>query len=108
VRFLRALLLLVVLVPLVGLAAPCCSDSVAADCCETSGDCSAAPDGACVLTADAAPGVSVSTRPLTAPPSLSSGTESILPAAWRPAANRLLPQRGRTTPIFLALRSIRI
>ena len=106
-RLLRALLLIAVLVSLVAPSAPCCAESVAEDCCAPTGDCPTTPDGACALTAEAAPGVSVSSPAVPTWASLRSGTHPVPPAHALVATRPIPRDRGRATvhdPTFLSLR----
>lgn len=107
-RLLRAVLLLVVLVPSIGLAAPCCAEPVMDECCGSTGDCPVEPSGECVLTAAAAPCVPSSA------PSLESPTIQRVEGLPLSSPPRLRsrsappPDRPESLPLYLTLHSLRI
>ena len=108
-RFLRALLLLVVLVPSIGPAAPCCAEPVKEECCGPTGECPATPAGACVLTAAEAPCVASSASSLEFPTNLRvAGLPVSSPPRLRSRWSAPLPVRDESPPLYLILHSLRI
>ena len=106
-RFIRVLLVLVLLVPSVTVASPCCDEAPVDDCCGPMGDCPEAPSGACVLTAGTAPVVSVSSLSLEAPACARITAPPTVALPERDPLSRADALHIEPVPLFLLLGTLR-